>query len=348
MKTILNPVILLLAALLAGTASMAAKSAEYTREIKKEFSVNPDAKLILENKFGDIRILPTDQNRVTIQVMITVDARDLESAVKLFEKVKIRFANTADQVEARTELDEDLRVRGKFSIDYTVSMPVSMSLDAENKFGDLTAGEIGGKSRLKIGYGNLEISKLSNSDNLVEVRFGKARIDRTKGAVMILKYSEFNGDYAGSLNLNSQYSNVSIDDIVVLDATFEGGNLDLGTASVLTCRSKFSDISLGTLDQKLDLNNQYGSFEIEEVKPGFTALTVVNSYGNIELGMAPDASFKLEADMHFCNLGFDKDKASMDYYNESSHDLQARGTIGSGASALVKITSSFGNVDLNN
>ena len=346
MKTRIKPIFILIAVLFAIHGGVAGKTTEFTREIKKDFAVNPGAKLILDNKFGDIRITATDQNKVSVQVLITVDARDLESATKFFEKVNIQFTNTADQVEARTILDEDMRTRGSFSIDYHITMPVSMSLDATNKFGDLIAGEIAGKARLKVGYGNLEVGKLSNSDNLVEVRFGEADFNSVKGAVVTIKYSDMDIEYAGSLNLNSEFSDVTVETGVVMDATFEGGNLEIGTLSVLTCRSKFSDIVIEGLDQKLDLTNKYGSFEIESIPSKFSSLSVVNDYGNIELGISADASYKLDATMHFCNLEFNKGKASFDYLNDSDHDLTARGTVGTNPTATVKVISNFGNVEL--
>lgn len=348
MKTLIKITILPLLALLVNNVGLAGKNAEFTREIRKEFTVNPDAKLVLENKFGDIRISTCDENKVTVLVQITVDARDLESAVSIFEKVKVNFSNTPELVEARTVIEDNTNVRGKFSIDYIVSMPVTMSLEADNRFGDLVAGEIGGKAKITIGYGNLEINKLSNSDNLIEVKFGKADIDWIKGAVMILKYSEFDGDYAGSLNLNSSYSNFSANKVIALDATFEGGNLDLQGTSVLACRSKFSDITIGTLDQKLELTNNYGSFEVNEVPAGFSSINVTNSYGNIDLGISLAAAYNLEADMHFCNLEYDAANATMNYLNDSSHDQQLKGAIGSNPTGSVKVSSNYGNVSLKN
>lgn len=348
MKTLVNTIAFVILTLLACKTGFAAKDAEFTREIKKEFTVNPDARLVLENKYGDIRISATDQNKVSVQVLITVDARDLESAVKIFEKVKIQFNNTADLVEARTQIADDFKVKGQFSIDYTISMPVTMSLDADNKFGDVITGEIGGKAKVRVGYWNLEMTRLSNSDNLIDVRFGKSNIEWIKGAVMILKYSDFEGEYAGSLNLNSQYSNFRSGKVIALDATFEGGNLDLESASVVACKSRFSDISIGTLDQKLDLTNNYGSFEIEQIPSGFTSVTVTNSYGNIDLGISSSASYNLEADMHYCNLEYDGSKANFSYLNDSSHDQQIRGSIGTNPTGTVKVSSNYGNVDLTN
>lgn len=346
MKTLTQTIFTLLI-LFCSCAGLTVRGAEFTREIKKTFVVNPDAKLILENKYGDIRISNSADNRVNITVVITTESRDLERATRFFEKVTIQFNNSTDLVEARTQFPEDMKIKGSFRVDYIITMPVTMSLEADNKFGDLVTGEIGGKARIRIGYGNLEISKLSNSDNLIEIKFGKSRIGWIKGAVMILKYSDFKGDYAGSLNLSSQYSNFSASKVIVLDATFEGGNLDLGSASVLTCRSKFSDVSIRLLDQKLDLTNSYGSFEINEIPAGFASLAVTNNYGNIDLGISASAGYQLDAEMHYCNLEFDHDRADLNYFNDSGHDQQVRGSVGSTPTSLVKVTSNYGNVSLN-
>jgi len=347
MKTLIKTSVVLLLICFTTFYRSEAKDTGFTREIKKEFPVNPDAKLVLENKYGDIHISNSNKNTVSIKVLISVDAPDLEKAVKVFEKVKIQFSNTADLVEAKTMLDEGLKIKGGFSVDYEVIMPVTMSLEADNKFGNLVAGEIGGKAKISVSYGNLEVSRLSNSDNLIEVKFGDAGINWIKGAVMTLKYSDFEGDYAGSIMLNSEYSKFSASKVIVMDATFSGGDLELTTASVLTCRSKFSDITIGSLDQKIDLINGYGNIEVDEVLPGFNAISITNEYGNVELGFASSTAFRFDVGMRYCNLDYDRGKANVEYSNESDHNQQVRGTFGSNPSALVKITSEFGNVSCN-
>ena len=124
--------------------------------------------------------------------------------------------------------------------------------------------------------------------------------------------------------------------------------MELETTSVLNCRTKFSDISIGKLDQKLELVNNYGSFEVDEIPAGFTAISITNSYGNIELGISASAAYSLEADMHFCNLDYNSDNANLHFINESSHDQQLKGTIGSDPAGNVKVSSNYGNVSLEN
>lgn len=345
MKTTLKKTALL-ALLTLIAMGLSARSLEYTREIKKDFQVNPDAKLILENKFGDIQIFNWDKNEISIVVKITVEARNLEAATELFNKVKINFSGSPAQVEARTQLLDKVSNKGRFQIDYVVNMPSSLSVDINNSFGDLIIPEIAGKATIRLGYGNAEINRLSNSDNFVEVKFGNADISWIKGAVMNLKYSNFDGDYAGSLNLNSSYSNFSANKVIVLEAVFEGGKLELDEASALNCKSKFSDISIGKLDQKLDLDNQYGSFTIDGIPCGFVSIVVANNFGSIELGISDACDYKLDAEMSFCNLDYDDDRGDFSYREDSGHKQSIHGNIGQNPSSVVKITSNYGNVSL--
>jgi hypothetical protein len=52
--------------------------------------------------------------------------------------------------------------------------------------------------------------------------------------------------------------------------------------------------------------------------------------------------------MHFCNLDYEAENANMSYLNDSSHDQQLKGTIGSNPTGAVKVSSNYGNVSLKN
>lgn len=346
MKTFPKYLLLPVLCLLLTGPIYARHSDTFTKEIRRSFQVSPDAKLVIDNKYGDVQCINWDQNAVRIVVKITVEAHDLDEANKLFDKMQVDISGSASLVEARTQLSQNLRMNGSFSIDYAVNLPATLSLDLTNKFGDIYADEIGGKAVINLGYGNAEINKLSNSDNLVDVRFGSAHIGSIKGAVMTLKYSNFDGDYAGSLRLNSQYSNFTANKVIALDATYEGGKIEITQSSALTCRSKFSDLRFGTVDSKIDLDISYGSFEAGQIPATFTSIQVSNSFGSVDLGMSADAAYSLEAEMHFCNLDYNEDKLNVSYRDVSSHDQTIRGTIGTNPTATVKLTSNYGNISL--
>jgi hypothetical protein len=120
-------------------------------------------------------------------------------------------------VELKTGIDEGAFFgKMKVNVNITISMPASVNLDATNKFGDIFINQLTGKAKIYLSYGNLEINKLENSDNLLDLQFSRANIKSIKGAVMLLKYSEMDLSYAGSLRLDSKYSNLDAEKIIAL------------------------------------------------------------------------------------------------------------------------------------
>ncbi len=322
---------------------------EFTKKIKKEFAVTADPLLTVSNRFGRVQCTNWEKNSISIEVTITVTASDQEEADRILRQITVDFTDSPTAVKATTNLQDSRgQGKGKFSIDYVISMPVGASLDLTNKFGDIFVNETQGKTKITLGYGNLEAKKLANSDNTLDIKFGKARVNWMKGAVVSLKYSEMHLDYAGSLRLDSKFSDLDAEKIVALNVAFEGGKLDMERSSAVDSRSKFSDIRIRRIDQSLNLDIQYGSCEVREMPADFTSVNIRNKYGNVTVGLSDQARYTLDAELKFCNLEFPSEKARFSFRSTSSTENIYRGNIGGGDNPSQKVTvhSEFGNVRL--
>ncbi len=322
---------------------------EYTKLIKREFAVNPDAQLTVSNRFGKVHCANWEKNSINFEVTITVSAANEKDAEKKFNQIIIDFTDSPSAVTANTNVQKTRNSNeGKFSIDYLINMPTTISLDLTNKFGDIYINEIQGKSRISLGYGNLEVKKLGNSDNLLDIKFSKARINWIKGAVVTLKYSEMTLDYAGSLRLDSKFSNLDAEKIIALNVVFEGGKLNMENSSAIDSRSKFSDFDIQRIEQSLNLDIQYGNCEVHEMPADFTSVNIRNKYGDVSIGLSEQAKYNLEADLKFCDLDFPSDKAKFSFRSTTPTETIYKGIIGGTESptAKVNVHSEFGNVRL--
>jgi len=322
---------------------------EFTRVIKREFRVNPDARLTVNNRFGKVHCTNWEKDVISIDVTITVTAADQEEAEKKFKRITIDFTDSPESVTAITTMQEMKNPgRGRFTIDYIINMPVSVNLDVTNKFGNIFINEVQGKARIDLGYGNLEVRKLGNSDNLLDIKFSKARLNWIQGAVLSLKYSEMELDYAGSLRLNSKFSDLDADKIIALNVVFEGGKLNMENSSAVDSRSKFSDIDIMRVEQSLNLDIQYGNCDVHEMPAGFTSINIRNKYGDVSIGLSEKAKYSLEADLKFCDLDFPSDKAKFSFRSTTPTANTYKGTIGGDDSPVSKVTihSEFGNISL--
>jgi hypothetical protein len=322
---------------------------DYIKIIKKEYTVNPDAQLILDNKFGQIHCNNWDKNTVAIEIRITVAATSQASAEKQFDLVSIVSNGTPSQVENRTVFTKDgFGGNSKITVDYTVNMPATLNLKLTNKFGDVFLNDLSGKGNFNLSYGNIEINKLLNSDNVIDINFGKGDVQYITGAMVSLKYSELSVEYAGSLFVDSKFSNLEAKKIVSLSMGFEGGNVEIENTSAITGKSKFSDINIGHLDTKLDLDIQYGNCDVDQISADFTLVSVRNKYGDVTVNIPSASSYTLEADLKFCDLDFPDGQANFTQKISSSTSKSYRATIGKkpNPEAKVIVKSEYGNVSL--
>jgi hypothetical protein len=322
---------------------------EFSKIIKKDFAVNPDAQLTINNRFGKVHCTNWEKNMISVEVTITVTASDQEDADKLLKKITVDFTGSPAAVSAVTNMEE-IKGQGKkhFSIDYVVNMPGTINLDVTNKFGDIFINEIQGKAKINLGYGNLEAKKLGNSDNLLDIKFSKATVNWIKGAVVTLKYSEMNLDYAGSLRLDSKFSDLDAEKIIALNVSFEGGRLNMENSSAVDSRSKFSDIDIQRIEQSLNLDIQYGTCAVHEMPADFTVVNIRNKFGDVSIGLAEDARYNLEADLKFCELEYPSEKAKFSYRSTTATQNSYRGVIGGGENPAAKVIihSEYGDVNL--
>jgi hypothetical protein len=346
MKTIVK---ILAVLFLAGTLNSASAFDEYTKVIKKEFSVNPDAQLVIDNSFGNVHCNNWDKNVVQIEVVITMDAPDEESAGRMFDKVVVNITGSSSQVEVKTIIPEGgFKGRSRVKIDCNINMPTSINLDLSNKFGDIYLNELGGKGKINLGYGKMQAGKFLNSDNLFDIKFSDINVKWIKGAVVNLKYSKMDLGYAGSMRLDSKFSDLDAEKIISLVLNFEGGKLDMENGSVIDGKSKFSDFNITRLEQSLSLDIQYGNCDIDEMPVDFTSINVKNKYGNVDVGLPSAASYSLDAEMKFCELDFPESKANITQRITTNTSKSYKATVGKEASPASKVfvRSEFGNVSL--
>ncbi len=350
MKTLLKFSLMILLTAFAGQMQSAANN-EYTRVIKKEFPVNPDAQLTVSNKFGKIHCTNWDKNIVAIEVQVVVETANDNTAAKMLEKIDVKFSASASVIEATT-IFEEMHNSGRtsFRVDYTINLPAGMSLDLANKFGDIYVNETNGKAKINLSYGSLDINKLNNSDNLIDLKFcNSSKVREIKGAVINLQYSTLDIDFAGSLRLDAKYSNLKAGKVIALNISTEGGSIDLNNSAAVESRSKFSDIDIDRIDQSLNLDIQYGSCKVSEVGPDFTSINIKNKFANVDLRLPKSAVYSLDATLKFCELDFPEDNTALNFRSTTPTSSEYRGVVGSKdakPNATVVVRSDYGRVSL--
>src|SRR6056300_141937 len=79
----------------------------YTREKKlsKSYNVNSDAKLQVENKYGNIEISPWDRDEISIEVVIRVTGNSESKVEDKLDDIDIEFSGNKSLVYAKTHIE---------------------------------------------------------------------------------------------------------------------------------------------------------------------------------------------------------------------------------------------------
>jgi len=323
---------------------------EFTKKYHEEYTINEKTTLQIENKFGDVKINNWDKNSISIDVIITVEASRQDKADKIFESITVTLAQEGDIVKGITEITDKIN-NTKFSIDYDIKTPKYITLNLSNKFGDVFINEITGKSFIAVKYGSLDANKLisDNEKPLSELNLGycdRATIKEFYWGKINIKYSKLNIDKSQALAIVSKYSRLEIQQVSSIVSEVGYDTYKIENIQNFVCVGKYSDISIEKLNKKLDLDIKYGGFKANSVPADFKSIKVNAKYAGINIGISPEASYQLEADLEYADFDFPSGGKISKIKNDN--DMKVSGTIGnkSNPEPSVYILSKYGNVDI--
>jgi hypothetical protein len=238
------------------TTSGYAKRDDYTRTMKEKYEVNSNALLVVKNKFGDVHCQNWNENVISIEVTITVEASSEDKANKVFNKIDVLMKGSKDKVEAITELDGSFD-NVEFSIDYDIMMPSSINLDLINKFGEIYIDEVDGTAKIGLSYGDMEVTAFNSPDVTLDIKFSDAEVDFIKAGKVDVQYSDVEINGAEKLDLKTRFSDVEIGNMGELNLDSQYDDLGIEKCGPLDCEGRFSDIELEELNGDLFLDIQY-------------------------------------------------------------------------------------------
>ncbi len=90
---------LLAAAMFLITTALTAQ--EVTKEFNKEYNVNNNSELELDNRYGDIIVESSQTDKVVINVKVTVRFPNQERAEKLLGYIDVQFSEEGDEHQSQ-------------------------------------------------------------------------------------------------------------------------------------------------------------------------------------------------------------------------------------------------------
>lgn len=325
-----------------------------TKTLHKEIEVESDVLVEIENQFGDLKVTSWDQNKVVIDVEISVSGSNQNKVKEKLNDIEVYFDLNPNHVIARTKIEEHWTTKWfsnsklRFQIDYTVKLPQTSNVDLKNDYGTLALNSLQGTANISCDYGKLRIGELLAENNRIAFDYSSnSTIAYIKGGSIEADYSSFELDEAEQLALKADYSKAEITRVDGLNFENEFGKLTLDNVNFLKGEGDYLTLRVGTVAQSVHLEHEFGSTRIEHLLPTVSSLYIETEYTGIQLGIDPAWSFDYSVELEFASFKTNIDLTHQKI-EENSFEKKYSGYFGLANSGnTVYIDSEFGSVKFN-
>jgi hypothetical protein len=329
---------------------------EHTKEktIKKEYTVNSNATLKVDNSYGNINISTYEGSTISFEVHIKTNGNDLEEVQEKLEDITIDFNASNTLVSAKTLFSKTKSKSwwnwGKnnsvnMEINYIIKLPITNNVDLSNDYGSIDLDKLEGRAKINCDYGKITTKELMGDNN--DISF-----DYTNNSYFeYIKSGSINADYSGYtvgkskfLDINADYSKSEIEVAEAVTYNCDYGSMKINNANNVEGNGDYLTLRLGTIYKNVNIKADYGSIKIEKMAANAGNIDIDSQYNGITIGYDPAYNFSFDIDLEYASLR-DADNFEFTKRRVESTDKYYQGYHGNSTSGnKIRIKSEYGSV----
>ncbi len=282
---------------------------EKSKSIKKEFTVNADALLKINNRYGNVDVISWNGNKVLIEVKITVSGNNEDKVIKRLGMIDVSFEARDNMVSAKTIIEKKSsswswswgnNSNVHYQIDYKIKVPITNRVDLNNDYGNITLNELEGDASINCDYGKIIIGDLLSHNNKINIDYtNDSSISLMNGGSINADYSKFTVENAGNISLNADYTTTVFENIKTLNFNCDYGSLKIIKGTTVKGDGSYLTTKVGTITENFIIKSGYGSIKIENLSDGFKELAINSNYTGIKIGVPKNDGFNFELKLSY-------------------------------------------------
>ncbi len=331
---------------------------KYTKEkrIKKEYNVNADAKLVIDNSYGNVNMVSWNENRIVIEVLVKTNGNDEERVQEKLDEIDVRFEGSPSYVSAKTSFERSSsrswwnswkNNNVNMEINYTIKLPATNMVDISNDYGGIRLDRLEGNAKISCDYGKITIGELLAENNYLNFDYTKnSTISYMKSGRINADYSSFMLERGGDIELNADYTKSEFGNIENLNYSCDYGSIKTEEGDNITGRGDYLSARIGVVHGDVNINADYGSIRIEQLASDAGDVLIQSDYTGIKLGYSPAYNFRFSIQLEYAGLS-GKDDLTFNKERINTTDKYYEGYRGSSSTTnTVNINSDYGGVTL--
>jgi len=328
------------------------------------FSMEPSGSFVIDNKYGNIEIEGWDEDRLSVEMSVSVNHKDRDKAYNLMDRIEAtvlegaNFINITSTIRQKrssffNDLLDDLKDELKFEvnkadvdIDYVVKLPKEVKIDVTNNFGDVFIDNCIGYLNADVNHGTLRLnSLLAGAD--IKLKYAKLNVRELPDAELIMNNSEAYITNGADLILESSSSELEIESINNLQFVGSRDKARIGTISSISGNVKYTSIQIRDLEESMNLTMQLGDLRCDKIDGQESKIRIEQRSSDVDINMA-NAAFVLEATMQGGTLRLpdSAQNISQEYADEEKNHRTVRASFGNVTIGTMIIRGVKGNVVL--
>jgi hypothetical protein len=363
MKQLFKTYLLLL--LLAPTLVIASNDkfkGKYTKEkkINKEFTVNPNAGLRVNNSYGNIDIVTWNENKTVIEVTIKTNGDDEERVKKRLEEITVDFTANGSLVTAITNFgnkkknnswswwgDGNKGKKVSMEVNYKIKLSKTNTVDLDNDYGAISINDLDGNAKINCDYGQLIIGSLNAENNYLNFDYtNKSTIGYMKSGKINADYSSFSLEKAEQLELSADYTKSEIGSVTTINYNCDYGKVKVEKAKDVIARGDYVNQNIGSVSGNINLNTDYGSISIDRLTSTAKDVIIRSEYTGVKIGYDSGYNFDFIINLEYAGLNGEENlvvtKSSKDGSDKSYEGYYGKNNSGN----TMNINSDYGGVTL--
>lgn len=326
-----------------------------TKTITKEYTVSANATLDLDNKYGSIDIKSWDQNKVTIEVIITTNSNNESKAQDRLDDIDVVFNASNSLVAAKTQIGKSNNWNWgrnnnsvNMDIQYIVRMPKSNDLVVDMDYGDVMIDALDGKADINCDYGKLIAGELNGSGNDINLDYSSgSTIDYLNNADINIDYTTIDVDKAGDVSLNGDYCSSTFGEVKNLNFNCDYGNLNVDNANSIDGNSDYTNLKFGKIASRLMIEADYGNLKVDEMGENFSLVNVNTEYIGVKIGVHSNSSFTLKVESQYGGINV-PEAVDITSQIEKNSNKKIEGTYNGGSKGKINISTQYGSIKIMN
>jgi len=328
---------------------------KHTKEktIKKSFNVSTNATLEIDNSYGNLDIVTWNENRIDIQVIITIKGSDEDKVQRKLDDITVEFSGSNNLVSAKTIFNKSKNSwwnwsgnnNVNMSINYVVKMPITNAVDLSNDYGNINLGKLEGRANISCDYGKITTKELMADNNRIS-------FDYTSNCYFeYIKSGEINADYSGftiakakNIHVNADYTSSIIETVEDINYVCDYGSIKINKANNIIGNGDYLTVVIGDVYKNVTLEADYGSIKIANMTENAGNVNIESDYTGIKIGHVANYNFNFDIELEYASLNNSGDFQFNKKREESGEKYYAGYYGASSAGNLIKIESDYGSV----